>query len=52
LEELLRRLSDLLRMLRMCAMPGGAKAIREDGFHQIRKLVMRRLQEKRWEVSS
>jgi len=52
LEELLRRLPDLLRMLLMCAMPGGAKAIREDGFHQIRKLVMRRLQEKSLEVSS
>jgi len=52
LEELLRRLPDLLRVLQMCAMPGGAKAIQEDGFHQIRKLVMRRLQEKRWEVSS
>jgi formylglycine-generating enzyme required for sulfatase activity len=52
LEELLRRLPDLLRVLHMCAMPGGAKAIQEDGFHQIRKLVMRRLQEKRWEVSS
>ena len=52
LEGLLRTLPDLLRMLRMCAMPGGAKAIQEDGFHQIRKLVMRRLKEKRWEVSS
>jgi hypothetical protein len=52
LEELLRRLPDLLRVLQMCAMPGGAKAIQEDGFHQIRKLVMRRLKEKRWEVSS
>jgi hypothetical protein len=52
LKELLRTLPDLLRMLRMCAMPGGAKAIREGGFHQIRKLVMRRLQEKRREVSS
>jgi hypothetical protein len=52
LKELLRTLPDLLRMLRMCAMPGGAKAIQEDGFHQIRKLVMRRLKEKRCEVSS
>ena len=52
LEELLPRLPDLLRMLSMCAMPGGAKAIREDGLHQIRKLVMRRLQEKSLVVSS
>jgi formylglycine-generating enzyme required for sulfatase activity len=51
LEEFVRVLPDLLQALRLCVMPRGAEALREVGFHQIRELVMRRLLEKRREVS-
>jgi formylglycine-generating enzyme required for sulfatase activity len=51
LKELVRVLPDLLQALRICVMPRGAEALREVGFHQIRELVMRRLLEKRREVS-
>ncbi len=44
--ELLGRLPDLLRALRIRAMPRGAEAISEAGFHEIRNLVKQRLQEK------
>lgn len=45
-DELVTKLPDLIRALRIRAMPRGAEAIREKGFHQIRALVKQRLQEK------
>ena len=46
MEELLGRLSDLLRIFKNRKMPRGAEAIREEGFHEIRQLVLQRLREK------
>jgi hypothetical protein len=46
LAELRGRLPDLIRALRVRAMPRGAEAIREQGFQAIRELVRERLEEK------
>jgi len=46
LAELRSKLPDLLRALRIRAMPRGAEAIREKGFQAIRALVRQRLKEK------
>ena len=44
--ELRSKLPDLIRALRIRAMPRGAEAIREQGFRSIRELVLQRLEEK------
>ena len=46
LRELRQWLPDLIRALRIRAMPRGAEAIREQGFRAIRELVLKRLREK------
>lgn len=46
LEELVAKLPDLIRALRIRAMPRGAEAISESGFKKIRELVKERLREK------
>lgn len=46
LAELRSKLPDLIRALRIRAMPRGAEAIREQGFRSIRELVLQRLEEK------
>ncbi|MFM9101399.1 MAG: hypothetical protein ACKOPS_08720, partial [Cyanobium sp.] len=46
LAELRSKLPDLIRALRIRAMPRGAEAIREQGFRAIRELVLERLGEK------
>jgi hypothetical protein len=46
LAELCRKLPDLIRPLRIRAMPRGAEAIQEQGFRLIRELVLQRLEEK------
>ena len=46
MEELLGRLPDLLKVFKARKMPRGAEAIREEGFFEIRQLVLQRLQEK------
>jgi hypothetical protein len=46
LSELRGRLPDLLRALRIRAMPRGAEAIRQENFRAIRELVRERLDEK------
>jgi hypothetical protein len=46
LAELCRKLPDLIRPLRIRAMPRGAEAIREKDFHKVRQLVLKRLQDK------
>ena len=46
LAELRSKLPDLIRALRIRAMPRGAEAIREQEFRAIRKLVLERLDEK------
>jgi hypothetical protein len=46
MEELQGRLLDLLRVFKNRSMPRGAVAIREEGFHKIRQLVLQRLQHK------
>ena len=45
-EELVGTLPDLLRVLRIHAMPRGAAAIKENRYHDIRELVMERLRER------
>lgn len=46
LQELVRFLPDLLKVLKIRKMPRGAEAIRDKGFEEIRQLVMKRLREK------
>jgi hypothetical protein len=46
LAELRSKLPDLIRALRIRAMPRGAEAIREQGFRDIRELVLQRLEVK------
>lgn len=46
LAELRSKLPDLIRALRIRAMPRGSDAIREQGFQAIRELVLKRLAEK------
>jgi hypothetical protein len=46
MSELCSMLPDLIRAMRIRAMPRGAEAIREPGFRTIRELVLKRLEEK------